>query len=89
MLLRICITFNYYRNTENFNYVKKNEELNETLKMLQGEKDEMYQRNFEMELSLKKYHESQKIEKDTSKDHKDKKSYSGNNTTNNKLLKEV
>ena len=32
--------------------------------MLQGEKEEIYQKNFEMELSLKKYTESQKFDKE-------------------------
>jgi len=42
----------------------------ENLKNLQIEKDDMYQKNFEMELNLKKYIESQKVDKDISKDKK-------------------
>ena len=42
----------------------------ENLKNLQIEKYDMYQKNFEMELNLKKYIESQKVDKDISKDKK-------------------
>jgi hypothetical protein len=42
----------------------------ENLKNLQIEKDDMYQKNFEMELNLKKYIESQKVDRDISKEKK-------------------
>jgi len=57
--------------------------------MLQGEKEEIYQKNFEMELSLKKYTESQKFDKEIIKDTKDKKMPISVNIINNKLGKEV
>ena len=59
----------------------------ETLKNLQIEKEEIYQKNFEMELNLKKYMESQKIEKDITKDKK--LNPSNNLATTVKSVKEV